>query len=120
MSLFQNHYALIEEVWNQPIFSPTIVNRYKQAQSTPQNTSQNTPIVTNAEPETIRRILNESYKTRGIAGVKPYLDDAIIRDLKSEGLQVSRGTGLLEINLSKEDYIYVLLGLFAILFALDS
>ena len=113
--MFQNQYALIEEVWNQPVFSPTIVNRYKEAQKVSGSTAEPTDLM-------VRRALNDKYKVSGLAGVKQLLDDAIVRDIQSEALVKTRAnttTGY-TLQLSKEDYMYILLGLFAILFALDS
>lgn len=122
MSLFQNQYASIEEAWGQPIFSPSIVNRYK-TQAPPQPLAA-TPIgPAEATDEAVIRRLNETYRTKGIAGVKPLLDAAIIRDIQSDAIvqRYNKPSAAFEsINLSREDWMYVLLGLFAILFAMDS
>lgn len=121
MSLFQNHYALIDEVWNQPVFSPSIVNRFKEQG----NAAPDLAMTVEPSDQMVKRALNQKYKVDGIVGVKPLLDDAIIRDIQSEALarHLTRSqNGLLgyTLDLSKEDYMYILLGLFAILFALDS
>ena len=116
MSLFQNQYALIEEVWNQPAFSPTIVNRYKEMQHATGATEEPTD-------QMVKRALNDKYKVQGIGGVKSLLDAAIIRDIQSEALvnyQAANAPKGYALDFTSEDYMYILLGLFAILFALDS
>jgi hypothetical protein len=102
MSYFQTQYALIEDVWTKP------------------NT--NIPPVTKAPEATIKRTLNTVYTEQGIAGVKVYLDPVIIRDIQAEALAQHRAVKHTSFNLdlSKDDWVYVLLGLFAILFVIDT
>ena len=106
MSLFQSQYALIEEVWTGQVgpAQPHVTNETK------------------APGYEIRRTLNTLYKEQGIAGVKQYLDPSIVRDLQAEALTRHLATKHTSFNfeLSRDDWVYVLLGLFAILFALDS
>jgi hypothetical protein len=100
-----SQYALIEEVWKDPIV-----------------TTQETATKVNTAPADIKRTLNTVYTEQGIAGVKRYLDPSIVRDIQAEALTKHRAAKHtnFSLELSKDDWVYVLLGLFAILFAIDS
>lgn len=118
MSVFQHQYATIEEAWGQPVFSPSIVNRFKdEGPPTDSSVSQ--------EPteQVVKRYLNTAYQTKGIEGIKPILDDAIVRDIQAEALkkyQQSVSKQRTSFDLTRDEWMYVILGLFAIMFALDS
>ena len=101
-----SQYALIAEVWKDPIVT----------------TTQETTAKVSTAPADIRRTLNTIYTEQGIAGVKLYLDASIVRDIQAEALAKHRATKHtnFSLELSKDDWVYVLLGLFAILFAVDS
>ena len=111
MSLFQTQYALIEEVWTDP---PKHVIDH--------GISKFVPDVTKVPEATIKHTLNTIYNEQGLAGVKHYVDPSIIRDIQAEALAIHRSTKHTSFNLelSKDDWVYVLLGLFAILFAVDT
>lgn len=108
MSLFQSQYALIEEVWTN---SPKAKHVISKVLETPDS------------PDTVtRRTLNTTYREQGIAGVKQYLDPSIVRDIQAEALAHHRAVKhtSFSLELTRDDWVYVLLGLFAILFAVDS
>lgn len=114
MSLFQSQYALIEEVWKDTSQHTTrhpIHHDVTKALAT-----------TESSDAITRRTLNTTYQEQGIAGVKQYLDPSIVRDIQAEALARHFATKHTSFNLelSKDDWVYVLLGLFAILFAVDS
>lgn len=122
MSVFQHQYATIDEAWGQPLFSPTIVNRYKEAPD--QNLQASSQASQEPSEQAIRRYLNAQYTKGGIEGVKRILDPAIIRDIQAEWARKHETTtsplSSLSLNLERDDWLYVMLGLFALLFALDS
>lgn len=103
-----SQYALIEDVWKDPL--PSILDK-----TSPRVTNETTV------PD-VRRTLNTIYMEQGIAGVKQFVDPSIIRDIQAEALAKHRLTKHthLSLELSKDDWVYVLLGLFAILFAVDT
>ena len=117
MTLFQHQYATIEEAWGQPMFSPSIVNRYKSQEPTRQESE-------DPSDQEIKRALNATYQTKGIDGIKAILDTAIVRDIQAEALkqyQQKRSTQhRTSFDLTREEWMYVILGLFAIMFAVDS
>jgi len=118
MSLFQHQYATIEEAWAQPMFSPSIVNRYKSQEPSSQQESQD------PSDQDIKRALNATYQTKGIDGIKAILDSAIIRDIQTEALKQYQQKRAVHprtsVDLTREEWMYVILGLFAIMFAVDS
>jgi hypothetical protein len=105
-----SQYALIEEVWRDIPFPVT-------------TTTAKTTTLDQENSANVKRTLNKVYTQQGIAGVKRYLDPSIVRDIQAEALAQHRKTrhaNYFSLELSKDDWVYVLLGLFTILFAIDS
>lgn len=114
MSVFQTQFALIDEAWGQPMFAPSIVNKYK---------NQGPVVKESTEPADVmaRRVLNDKYTAGGIGAVKQLLDPAIVRDLQAEVTRAdAKGGMVIPFDLTKEDWVYVLLGLFTLMFVVDS
>lgn len=114
MSVFQTQFAMIDEAWGQPMFAPSIVNKYKSQSPVEKESSEPADVMA-------RRILNDAYRTGGIGAVKKVLDPAIVRDIQAEVVRKQTGgMSLFSYDLSKEDWVYVLLGLFTLMFVIDS
>lgn len=121
MSVFQAQYASIEDAWNMP-FSPTIVNKFKNTGYQQQILqSEGTPVISSeGETATARRYINELYQNKGVKGVMQLLDPAIIRDILASHSTTPASTSWGNVtDLTQDQLMYVLLGLFALLFAID-
>lgn len=114
MSVFQTQFASLDEAWGQPMFAPSIVNKHKSQSPVEKESSEPADV-------TARRILNDKYRTGGVGAVKQVLDPAIIRDIQAEVVRKqTTSASLFPYDLSKEDWVYVLLGLFTLMFVIDS
>jgi hypothetical protein len=114
MSVFQTQFALIDEAWGQPMFAPSIVNKHKSQGPVEKDSSEPGDVAA-------RRILNETYRVGGIGAVKKVLDPAIVRDIQAEVVRKqSSSASMFPYDLTKEDWVYVLLGLFTLMFVIDS
>jgi hypothetical protein len=127
MSVFQTQYANIDEAWSTPEIAPKIQNPYKDS-GIQNQTLHDSPsdIPTDA---TVKRYLSETYTKGGVGSVTKLLDPAIIRDIQTPVLQRCQsiqegrqyGKSYWEIpNLTQEEYLYILLAVFALLFVLES
>lgn len=114
MSVFQTQFAMIDEAWGQPMFAPSIVNAHKAQAPVEKESSEPGDVMA-------RRVLNDSYRVGGIGAVKRILDPAIVRDIQAEVVRKqATSASLFPYDLSKEDWVYVLLGLFTLLFVIDT
>lgn len=126
MSVFATQYASIDEAWGLSSFAPAIVNPYKQPgiQSQILDNTTGESLAAVPQDQIVRRFINDEYKTRGIEGVKRLLDPAIIRDIQTpvaQHLAMSKtSTSAFSIpKLNQDEWMYVLLALFALMFAIE-
>lgn len=117
--MFHSQFASLDEIWGADSkLTPSIVNPFK-------NPSLQTQMLANAEQSTepdvkiIRRALAKAYAADGIAGVRPYLDAAIVRDLQTDRKPAPAAPAYLE-SLSAEDSMFIVIALFALMFALEA
>lgn len=99
-------YAPISEAWGDTgvhSLAPPIPNVYKEP-APPQPQSSSVPH--------IRRVLLGAYMRHGIGGVMPYLDPAIVRDLKKTSVYAPKKGGVFQ---DENMLLFLLLALFAIL-----
>jgi hypothetical protein len=107
-------YASIDEAWGEGnSLAVAIPNPYKQPNFAHQLQQQANQ--TPAQPS-VRRILTTAYMRHGLPGVMPYLDPAIVRDIKHTSVYSGKKHNWWE---NDQQMMFVLLALFAILFAVD-
>jgi hypothetical protein len=100
--------------------APALVNPYQDP--TYQTTilrSGTAPIAPeHLDAKSVRRHISDAYRARGLEGVLPYLDPAIVRDIKSRQRRTNSVLAVFD-QLSQDDSLYVILALLALLFAVD-
>jgi hypothetical protein len=123
MSMFQTQYALIDDAWGAP-FSPTIENKYKDSAYQAQilNKTEQNPHVAPDNEAVVKRFLNDLYKKEGVDGVVTLLDPAIVRDIRAHhtSLTTTPDPVVHMPELTQEQWLFVLLGIIALIYALDT
>lgn len=107
-------YASIDEAWGaSSVISRPLPNPFKDV-GVQQDVLGQTP----AEPDdpSVRRKLSRAYQMEGLRGVLPYIDPVILRDLRTP---IRHPEPRPWMDLEKEDLLYIVLALFAVLFAID-
>jgi hypothetical protein len=115
-------FADIEEAWGMSTLAPTLVNPYQDPlYQTTVLRSGTAPIAPEQlDAKSVRRHLTDAYRAGGLEGALPYLDPAIIRDIQasSKGRRADSFLAALD-SMNPDDTMYLILALFALLFALD-
>lgn len=113
MSLY-SQYATLDEVWGAPPAAPKpdVVNPYVTVAKAPE------PIETQ-----VRTVLRKAYQSNGLNGVAAFLDPEVVRAMsKCDERSGAAGTAIaasLRDAMLGDDTLYLLLGVFVILFLLE-
>ena len=116
-------FADIEEAWGGvTTLAPTLQNPYQDSQY--QNTvlrSGTSPIAPeHLDAKAVRRHVTDAYRSGGLEAALPYLDPAIVRDIRALVKSRRQDSFMSALDsLTPDDTMYLILALFALLFALD-
>jgi hypothetical protein len=115
--MFSPPYATIEEVWGtKPAFYP-VKNTFKEkaTQHAVLNSSRHPQNLQPTETA-IRRIITKEYRMHGLAGVRKYIHNSIIRDIRRSASSRRQMGGW---DVDEQQLLYILLVLFGLLIAVD-
>ena len=116
-------FASIEEAWGTSTLAPILQNPYQDSQY--QNTilrSGTSPIAPEQlDAKSVRRHVTDAYKSGGLEAALPYLDPSIVRDIQALAKSRRNNDSLMSVldRLTPDDTMYLILALFALLFAID-
>lgn len=110
--MFSPTFANIEEVWGTAPMHH-IPNPYKD------KSYQRQILQTEIRPQTsshtrVRSLISSAYRKGGLPAIRKYIDPAIIRHIQARGR-----TGRRRGDMTMDNAMYVILGLVALLFAID-
>lgn len=115
-------FADIEEAWGTSTLAPTLQNPYQDSQY--QNTvlrSGTSPIAPeHLDAKVVRRHVTDAYRSGGLEAALPYIDPAIVRDIRALAKSRRQDSFMSALDsMTPDDTMYLILALFALLFALD-
>jgi hypothetical protein len=103
--------------------APTLQNPYQDPlyQTTVLRSGTSPVAPERLDAKAVRRHVTDAYKSGGLEGALPYLDPAIVRDIRALAKSRRGGDSLMSAldKLTPDDTMYLILALFALLFAID-